>query len=149
MLPWSRPVALVALRGTIGVAIRAEQWVPLLDGLRKRKSVHAVVLEVDSPGGTVAASDGTVSAVPLLSGSKIQVGVVIVFNSGEIVDLMERLRRSLAVGAGLSAVALPVTGSRLVGRVCDLSLRTTPTSPSPSTFSTRSSSSPVSSGFVM
>jgi len=41
--------------------------------------------------GTVAASDGTVSAVPLLSGSKIQVGVVIVFNSGEIVDLVTRV----------------------------------------------------------
>ncbi|HEY8811685.1 MAG TPA: hypothetical protein VIO86_04235, partial [Candidatus Dormibacteraeota bacterium] len=57
ILPWSRPVALVALRGTIGVGIRAEQWVPLLDGFRKRSSVHAVVVDVDSPGGTVAASD--------------------------------------------------------------------------------------------
>jgi hypothetical protein len=41
--------------------------------------------------GTVAAADGTVSAVPLLSGSKIQVGVVIVFNRGEIVDLVTRV----------------------------------------------------------
>ncbi len=41
--------------------------------------------------GTVAAADGTVSAVPLLGGSKIQVGVVIVFNSGEIVDLVTRV----------------------------------------------------------
>jgi protease IV len=70
MLPWSRPVALVALRGTIGVAIRAEQWVPLLDGLRKRKSVHAVVLEVDSPGGTVAASDYIYGALARLAAEK-------------------------------------------------------------------------------
>jgi hypothetical protein len=41
--------------------------------------------------GTVAAADGTVSAVPLLGGSKIQVGVVIVFNSGEVVDLVTRI----------------------------------------------------------
>jgi hypothetical protein len=41
--------------------------------------------------GTVAAADGTVSAVPLLGGSKIQVGVVIVFNSGEVVDLVTRV----------------------------------------------------------
>ncbi len=41
--------------------------------------------------GTVAAADGTISPVPLLGGSKIQVGVVIVFNSGEVVDLVTRV----------------------------------------------------------
>jgi hypothetical protein len=41
--------------------------------------------------GTVAASDGTVSPVPLAGGAKIQVGVVIAFNSGEIVDLVTRV----------------------------------------------------------
>ncbi len=41
--------------------------------------------------GSVAAADGTVSIVPLLSGSKIQVGVVIVFNRGEVVDLVTRI----------------------------------------------------------
>ena len=56
-LPWSRPIAAVALRGTIGMAVRAEQWVPFFDGLRRRRSVKAVVVEIDSPGGTVSASD--------------------------------------------------------------------------------------------
>ncbi len=41
--------------------------------------------------GTVAASDGTISHVPLLGGSKIQVGVVIVFNKGEIVDYITKI----------------------------------------------------------
>jgi hypothetical protein len=41
--------------------------------------------------GTVAAADGTISPVPLLGGAKIQVGVVIVFNSGEVVDLVTRV----------------------------------------------------------
>src|SRR3979409_462227 len=68
--PWSRPVALVALRGTIGVAIRAEQWVPLFDGLRKRKAVRAVVVEIDSPGGTVAASDYIYGALARLAADK-------------------------------------------------------------------------------
>ena len=67
---WSRPVALVALRGTIGVAIRAEQWVPLLDALRRRKAVRAVVVEVDSPGGTVAASDYIHGALARLAAEK-------------------------------------------------------------------------------
>jgi len=41
--------------------------------------------------GIVAASDGTISPVPLLGGSKIQVGVVIVFNKGEIVDFVTKI----------------------------------------------------------
>lgn len=41
--------------------------------------------------GTVAASDGTISPVPLLGGSKIQVGVVIVFNHGDIVDWITKI----------------------------------------------------------
>ena len=41
--------------------------------------------------GTIAASDGTISHIPLLGGSKIQVGVIIVFNKGEIVDYVTKI----------------------------------------------------------
>ena len=41
--------------------------------------------------GTIAASDGTISHVPLLGGSKIQVGVVIVFNKGEVFDYITKV----------------------------------------------------------
>ncbi|SET15756.1 hypothetical protein [Anaerobranca gottschalkii] len=41
--------------------------------------------------GIIAASDGTVSPVPLLAGSKIQVGVVIVSSRGDVVDLVTRV----------------------------------------------------------
>ena len=41
--------------------------------------------------GVIAASDGTISLVSLLAGSKIQVGVVIVTNRGEVVDLVTRV----------------------------------------------------------
>src|SRR5687768_15042221 len=41
--------------------------------------------------GTVAASDGTISPVPLVAGAKIQVGVVIVSNTGDVVDLVTRV----------------------------------------------------------
>jgi hypothetical protein len=51
--------------------------------------------------GTVAAADGTVSQVPLVGGAKIQVGVAIVFNSGQVVDLVTRVfEHELASGAG-------------------------------------------------
>jgi hypothetical protein len=42
-------------------------------------------------GGTVAAADGTVVGVPLLGGAKLQIGVVLVFNSGDVVDLVTRV----------------------------------------------------------
>lgn len=41
--------------------------------------------------GIIAASDGTISPVPLLAGSKIQIGVVIVTNRGTVVDLVTRV----------------------------------------------------------
>jgi hypothetical protein len=41
--------------------------------------------------GIVAAADGTVSPVPLVAGSKIQIGVVIVSNRGDVVDLVTRV----------------------------------------------------------
>jgi hypothetical protein len=41
--------------------------------------------------GIVAAADGTVAAVPLLSGTKIQVGVVVVTNTGDSVRLVTRV----------------------------------------------------------
>jgi hypothetical protein len=41
--------------------------------------------------GVICAADGTVAPVPLLAGSKIQVGVVIVSNRGDIVNLVTRV----------------------------------------------------------
>jgi hypothetical protein len=41
--------------------------------------------------GIVAASDGTVSPVALVAGTKIQIGVVIVSNRGHVVDLVTRV----------------------------------------------------------
>jgi len=41
--------------------------------------------------GTVAAADGTICPVPLLGGTKIQIGVVIVLNTGEVVNLVTRI----------------------------------------------------------
>lgn len=58
----------------------------------KRPSVKALTdAQILLATGTVAASDGTVSFVPLLGGSKIQVGVVIVFNHGEVVDWITKV----------------------------------------------------------
>lgn len=53
--------------------------------------------------GVIAASDGTVAPVPLLGGSKIQVGVVIVSNKGEMVELVTRVFEAELVEATGSA----------------------------------------------
>ncbi|MEV0899725.1 hypothetical protein [Actinoplanes sp. NPDC049802] len=56
---------------------------PSLESLRWAKSLLG--------SGIVAAADGTVAAVPLLSGTKIQVGVVVVTNTGDSVRLVTRV----------------------------------------------------------
>jgi hypothetical protein len=50
--------------------------------------------------GTITAADGTISAVPLLGGAKIQIGVVIVSNRGHVVDAVTRIfEADLSTGA--------------------------------------------------
>ncbi|MFC4118980.1 hypothetical protein [Nonomuraea zeae] len=53
--------------------------------------------------GIVAASDGTVAAVPLLSGTKVQIGVVVVTNTGESVGLVTRVFEHELTTSGDSA----------------------------------------------
>ncbi len=65
---------------------------PELHGEIKRPSVEALTnAEKLLMEGIVAASDGTISPVSVLGGSKIQVGVVIVFNKGKIVDFVTKI----------------------------------------------------------
>jgi hypothetical protein len=50
--------------------------------------------------GSVAAADGTLVQVPLVSGAKLQIGVVIVSNRGDLVHLVTRVfEHDLAVGS--------------------------------------------------
>ena len=58
----------------------------------KKPSEEALRIVQDNfKNGIISAADGTVAPVPLLSGSKIQVGVVIVSNCGDIVNLVTRV----------------------------------------------------------
>jgi protease IV len=50
-------VAVVELHGTIGAGIRSQHYVPLLKRLREDQRTHAVVLDIDSPGGSATVSD--------------------------------------------------------------------------------------------
>jgi len=58
------------MEGTIGVGIRAADWVPVMDGLRRRRRVRAVVIDLDSRGGSASASDYLHEAVHRLAATK-------------------------------------------------------------------------------
>jgi protease-4 len=70
-----RRIAVVRLEGVIGAAVRASEYVPLFDQLRSRRRFKAVVIEIDSRGGSASASDYIYESVATLN----QVKPVIAF----------------------------------------------------------------------
>jgi len=56
LIPKKR-VAVVDIHGTIGAAIRSQVYVPMLKRLREDDRTRAVVLDIDSPGGSATVSD--------------------------------------------------------------------------------------------
>ena len=65
-----RRVAVVRLEGVIGAAVRASDFVPLFDQLRHRRRIRAVVLEIDSRGGSASVSDYIYESVAALNAVK-------------------------------------------------------------------------------
>lgn len=57
IMPRSRHISVVELWGVIGGAVRGAEYGRLFKALREDASVGAVVLDIDSPGGTATASD--------------------------------------------------------------------------------------------
>ena len=88
-LPRDR-VAILRLYGPIAGAERTADWVELVRRLRQSKRVPAVVLDVDSPGGSAAASDDMFLALERLAAKK---------------PLVAHIRGTGASGAYLAAMA--------------------------------------------
>lgn len=55
--PLKKRVAVVELHGTIGSAIRSQHYVPMFKRLRQDDRTRAVVIDIDSPGGSATVSD--------------------------------------------------------------------------------------------
>ena len=56
--PFGRPrVAVVEMYGTIGANVRSRTYAPLFKALREDHNIRAVVLDIDSPGGSASDSD--------------------------------------------------------------------------------------------
>jgi protease IV len=69
-------VAIIRLYGPIGGGERSADWIELVRRVRESKRVPAVVLDVDSPGGSAAASDNMFVALQRLAAKKPLVAAI-------------------------------------------------------------------------
>lgn len=83
-------VAILRLHGPIAGAGRTAEWIELVRRLRESRRVPAVVLDVDSPGGSATASDDIFLALERLAAKK---------------PLVAAIRGTGASGSYLAAVA--------------------------------------------
>jgi protease-4 len=98
-------VAIVRLYGPISGGPRSADWVETVRHLTKQKTVPAVVLDIDSPGGSAAASDYLYLALKRLAAAK---------------PLVAHVRGVGASGAYLAAMAaqkVVVAPSSIVGSI--------------------------------
>ncbi len=85
-------VAIVRLYGPIAGGHRTAEWIELIRRLRESRRVPAVVLDIDSPGGSATASDDMFLALQRLAAAK---------------PLVAAIRGTGASGAYLAAMAAP------------------------------------------
>jgi protease-4 len=83
-------VAIIRLYGPINGGERSADWIELVRRVRESKTVPAVVLDIDSPGGDAAASDNMYVALARLAAKK---------------PLVAAIRGAGASGSYLAAVA--------------------------------------------
>lgn len=65
-----RRIAVVQVRGVIGGALKTEEIVRRLGALRRSRRISALLLDVDSPGGSATASESLYVAVKQVAASK-------------------------------------------------------------------------------
>ena len=76
-LPWQAPrIAVLEISGQIGMQVRGAEMVRTIKGLADDARVRAVVVEIDSPGGSASVSDAIHRALGRLSKKKPTVAFV-------------------------------------------------------------------------
>jgi protease IV len=76
-MPWQKPrVAVLEIAGAIGGQVRGPETVRTIKHLREDPRIAAVVLEVDSPGGSATVSDAIFRSLKRLSAEKPTVAFV-------------------------------------------------------------------------
>lgn len=75
--PWSAPrIAVLEITGAIGVQVRGPEMVRTIKALADDRRVRAVVVEIDSPGGSASVSDAIYASLRRLSTRKPTVAFV-------------------------------------------------------------------------
>ncbi len=70
-LPWTAPrIAVLEISGAIGGQVKGPEMVRTIKGLSEDRRVRAVVIEIDSPGGSASVSDAIHRSVKRLSARK-------------------------------------------------------------------------------
>jgi protease-4 len=109
---WPPPrVAVVELYGTIGGGIRTQQYVPLFKSLRTSRRVRAVVLDIDSPGGSATATDYLYTELKKLAAAK------------PVVAFIRGIGASGAYFLAMAATRVIATRASIVGSIGVITLR--------------------------
>ncbi len=109
ILPRSR-IAIVDLTGTIGSGIKAAEYAGIFDQLRENKRVKAVILNINSPGGSATES------------GYLQASIAAVAKAKPVIAFVQGLAASggyMAASAATKIIALP---SSLVGSIGVISM---------------------------
>lgn len=114
-------IAVIRLYGTIGGGARSAEWVETVRRLRRQRSVPAVVLDIDSPGGGASASDYLFLALQRLAAEKPLVAHVRgVGASGAYLAAMAARRIVVAPTSVVGSIGVISAGPRvpeLLGRL--------------------------------
>jgi len=107
-MPWNKPkIAVLEIQGAIGPQVRGPEMVRTIKNLREDQRVQAVVVEIDSPGGSAPVSDMIYRALQRLGKKKPVVaftgtaalsgGYLIACSAQKIVSLPTSLVGSIGV----------------------------------------------------
>jgi len=107
-LPWKAPrIAVLEISGTIGLTVRGPEMVRTINALAEDPRVRAVVVEVDSPGGSAPVSDAIHRSLRKLSarkptlafvlGSGLSGGYLVACGASRIIALPTSLVGSIGV----------------------------------------------------
>jgi protease-4 len=110
---WLNPerIAVVEVTGALGSAVRTAEFVRIFRSLEENTGVRAVVIDIDSPGGSVSASDYLHRALARVSARK------------PVVAFIRGMGASGAYLLGCAATKIVAIPSALVGSIGVLSIR--------------------------
>ena len=111
LFPRRYKIAVVELFGTIGASIRSPVYERVFSSIRRDKRVRALVLDIDSPGGTVAASDYLYRSVAKIASEK------------PVVASIRGMGTSGAYLIGCAAQRIVASPGSLVGSIGVISIR--------------------------